>query len=69
MNDLVICERDGDRLDGDWQTCDPVVAGAVVARRADGSAVQAQRDGFIIFPNATAKPGEGICYLGVASRR
>lgn len=69
MNDLVICERDGDRLDGEWRTCDPVEAGAVVARRADGSAVQAQRDGFIIFPNATAKPGEGICYLGVASAR
>ena len=69
MNDLVICERDGDRLEGGWQTCDPVKAGAVVARRADGSAVQAQCDGFIVFPNAKAKPGEGICYLGVASGR
>lgn len=69
MTDLVICEREGDRLEGSWKTGDAVAAGELVARRADGTPVTATRDGFTIFPNATAKPGEGICYLGVKSAR
>lgn len=69
MDDLVICEREGDRLEGAWKTGDRVAAGQLIARRADGTPVTAARDGFAIFPNAAAKPGEGICYLGVESAR
>jgi hypothetical protein len=69
MDDVIICEREGDRLEGNWTTADPVPKGTVIARRADGTPVQARHDGFIIFPNPTAKPGEGICYLGQASAR
>jgi predicted deacylase len=69
MVDLVICEADGDRLEGSWKTGDAVPAGALVARRADGSAVTAPEAGFIIFPNPNAKPGESICHLGIASSR
>jgi predicted deacylase len=69
MVDLVLCEAQGDRLEGSWKTGDRIAAGATIARRADGSAVAAKRDGFTIFPNPTAKPGEGICYLGVVSGR
>lgn len=69
MTDLVICEALGDRLDGSWRTCDPVKAGDIVARRADKSPVRAGSDGYIVFPNAEAKVGEGICYLGVNSSR
>jgi hypothetical protein len=32
-------------------------------------AVEAPHDGFIIFPNHAAKPGEGLCYVGRASTR
>jgi N2-acetyl-L-2,4-diaminobutanoate deacetylase len=69
MDDVIICEREGDRLEGAWKTADPVPKGTVLARRADGAEVRAAHDGFIIFPNAAAKPGEGICYLGRASTR
>jgi len=69
MVDVVICEAEGDKVEGNWKTGDAVPAGAVMARRADGSAVTAPVDGFIIFPSATAKPGEPICHFGVASKR
>jgi predicted deacylase len=69
MADLVICEAEGDRLEGSWKTGDRIAAGQVIARRADGARVTAARDGFTIFPNAAAKPGESICYLGVKSSR
>lgn len=69
MTEIIICETDGDRLEGDWKTGDVVPADSIIARRADGTAVVAPQDGFIIFPNRKAKAGEGICYFGVASSR
>jgi hypothetical protein len=69
MDDLVICEAEGDRVEGSWKTGDRVAKGTPIARRADGSVVTMPRDGFIIFPNPKAKPGEGICYLGTESTR
>ena len=69
MDDLVICEAQGDRLEGSWRTGDRVAKGTPIARRADGTVVPMPRDGFIIFPNPTAHPGEGICYLGTESAR
>jgi predicted deacylase len=69
MDDLVICEAEGDRVEGNWKTGDRVAAGTPIARRADGTVVTMPRDGFIIFPNPRAEPGEGICYLGTESRR
>ncbi|HEV2673590.1 MAG TPA: succinylglutamate desuccinylase/aspartoacylase family protein [Aliidongia sp.] len=67
--DLVICEQDGDRLEGSWKTGDAVAAGQPIARRASGDAVTAPSPGFIIFPSSSAKRGDGICYFGVASDR
>lgn len=69
MTDIIICEKDGDRLEGEWNTGDRVAAGQAFARRADGGAVTAPGDGYLIFPNANAKPGEGICYFGIRSER
>lgn len=70
MDDLVICEAEGDRLEGPgWRTGDRVAKGKPIAVRADGTVVTMPRDGFIIFPNPKAKPGEGICYLGTESTR
>jgi N-alpha-acetyl-L-2,4-diaminobutyrate deacetylase len=69
MADLVICEAQGDRLEGQWKTGDAIATGQIIARRAGGEVVTASENGFVIFPNAKAKPGEGICYLGVASTR
>ncbi len=69
MNELVLCERAGDRLEGSWNTGDAVAAGQLIARREDGSPILAERDSMMIFPNLTPKPGESLCYLGVTSTR
>ncbi|HZH50943.1 MAG TPA: succinylglutamate desuccinylase/aspartoacylase family protein [Microvirga sp.] len=69
VTDLLVCEAEGDRLEGHWKTGDRVAAGQVIARRAGGDALTAPRDGFIIFPNRSPKPGEGLCYFGEVSER
>jgi predicted deacylase len=69
VNDILICEADGDRLEGHWKTGDKVAAGTIIARRANGSPLTAPTPGFIVFPNMTAKPGEGMCYFGVVGTR
>lgn len=69
MDEVILCENDGDKLVGTWKTADPVKAGTQIAVRSCGDKVIAGHDGFIIFPNANAKLGEGICYLGTASER
>ena len=67
--DMFVCEAEGDRIEGAWKTGDAVAAGQVIARRASGDAVEAPGPGYIVFPNRTAKPGDGLCYFGVASPR
>ena len=43
--------------------------GEPIGRRADGSLLQAERDGFIVFPNAEAAPGTEWFYFAVESER
>jgi len=69
MVEVLLCESEGDRAEAGWRTGDAVAAGAVLARRADGSTVTARRDGYIIFPNTAPKLGEAICHVGIASSR
>ena len=66
LADVIVCEREGDRLEGAWKSADAVAAGQTLARRADGQAVVAPRDGFMVFPDPKAEVGKGICYFGVA---
>ena len=67
--DIIVCEAEGDRLEGRWKTGDAVAAGQTFARRADGRPVTAPTPGYLVFPDANAKPGEGLCYFGVDSER
>jgi predicted deacylase len=69
MVEVLLCEAEGDRAEAGWRTGDAVKAGAILARRADGTAVTAPGDGYIIFPNTAPRPGEAICHFGVASDR
>ena len=69
MSDLVICEAEGDRVEGEWKTGDAIAAGRPIVRRANGEVLVAPRDGFAIFPNKTPKPGEAVIYLGETSSR
>ena len=67
--DVLVCEAVGDRLEETWKTGDRVIAGQIIVRRATGEVLKAPEDGFVIFPNYAAKPGDGLCYFGVASTR
>lgn len=67
--DMYVCEREGDRIEVKWKTGDSISAGQILGRRADGTAIEAASNGFIVFPNPRAKPGDGLCYFGVASPR
>ena len=52
-----------------WSSFDPVKAGELIGTRADGSAVKAGEDGYIVFPNPNAQPGQEWFYLARPSRR
>jgi predicted deacylase len=67
--DALVCKAEGDRLEETWGTGDRVDAGQIIIRRANGEGFKAPEDGFIIFPNYAAKPGDGLCYFGVISDR
>ncbi len=74
METLRLCavvdrEHAGDRFARDWASFDPVRAGDVIGVRADGTAVQAESDGFIVFPNVRAEPGAEWFYFARTSDR
>ncbi len=58
-----------DQFTQPWKSFDAVAAGQPIARRADGSAVLAPRDGFIVFPDVSAVPGHEWFYWAQASTR
>jgi uncharacterized protein len=53
----------GDRFAREWSSFDPVRAGDIVGHRHDGTAVTADRDGWIVFPDRNAQPGNEWFYL------
>jgi hypothetical protein len=69
MVDVTLCVSDGDRIDERFGTGDAVSAGQVIAQRASGEPIVAPRDGFLVFPDPTAKPGEVLFYFGVTGER
>lgn len=58
-----------DRFVRDWQSFDAVRAGQVIGHRADGRAVSAPTDGWIVFPNARAGARQEWFYLARPSQR
>jgi L,D-peptidoglycan transpeptidase YkuD (ErfK/YbiS/YcfS/YnhG family)/predicted deacylase len=67
--DAVWCFSEGDRLEKPWTTGDAVAKGDIIARRADGKALEAPRDGFVIFPNPEPKLFTELFYFGEKSER
>ncbi|MEW5966902.1 MAG: succinylglutamate desuccinylase/aspartoacylase family protein [Pseudomonadota bacterium] len=59
----------GDAFARDWASFDRVRAGEVVGSRHDGTPVTADSDGYIVFPNPAALPGQEWFYLARASAR
>lgn len=58
-----------DQFVREWATFDPVARGEPIGQRQDGSLLHADRDGFIVFPNAEALPGTEWFYFAVTSER
>ncbi len=59
----------GDRFAREWKSYEPLQAGDLIAHRADGSPIRAPDDGFIVFPNPTAVPGNEWFYFARRSER
>jgi predicted deacylase len=58
-----------DQFVREWATFDRVARGEPIGVRADGRVLHAERDGFIVFPNAEALPGTEWFYFAVESDR
>ncbi len=58
-----------DALARAWASFDPVRAGETVGTRHDGTPVAAERDGYVVFPNPDAAPGQEWFYLACRSNR
>ncbi|WP_413897249.1 succinylglutamate desuccinylase/aspartoacylase family protein [Rhodoferax sp.] len=58
-----------DRFSQAWASYDVVAAGAPIAVRHDGTSVLAPRDGYIVFPDANAQPGNEWFYFAHRSSR
>ncbi|MBT9568085.1 MAG: succinylglutamate desuccinylase/aspartoacylase family protein [Thiobacillus sp.] len=52
-----------------WASFDPVKAGEVIGTRHSGEMVTAKQDGYIVFPNPKALPGQEWFYLARPSTR
>jgi uncharacterized protein len=59
----------GDRFARDWASYDPLREGELIGTRADGAALRAPADGFIVFPNPAASPGNEWFYFARRSTR
>ncbi len=58
-----------DQFVREWATFDAVAKGEPIGVREDGTLLHAERDGFIVFPNAEALPGTEWFYFAVESDR
>jgi uncharacterized protein len=52
-----------DRFSREWSSFDRLVKGDVIATRHDGTVIVAERDGWIVFPDAKSQPGHEWFYL------
>ncbi|WP_296895554.1 succinylglutamate desuccinylase/aspartoacylase family protein [Thiobacillus sp.] len=58
-----------DQFVRDWASFDRVHAGEIIGTRHDGTPVAADREGYIVFPNPNAQPGQEWFYLAKPSAR
>ena len=59
----------GDRFVREWSSYQSVSAGEPIGERADGTVLRAPADGFIVFPNPNAQPGNEWFYFARRSAR
>jgi predicted deacylase len=69
LEDVIDLEHEGDTFVREWKSFDPLKAGELIGHRHDGSEVRASSDGFIVFPNPRALPGNEWYYFARLSSR
>jgi len=63
MFDVIDKAHEGDTFSREWASFNPLTRGDVIGTRHDGSVLTVPHDGFILFPDAGAKPGNEWFYL------
>ena len=63
LREVVDRKHADDQFSRAWTSFDPLKKGDVVATRHDGTVIAAPSDGWIVFPDAKAKPGNEWFYL------
>ncbi len=61
--DVTDREHAGDSFTRAWRSFDAVKAGEVIGTRHSGAEVKAPHDGFVVFPNPRAEPGQEWFYM------
>ena len=67
--DVIDRAHESDHFTQPWKSFDPVTAGQIIGHRHDGSKVTAPADGFVVFPNPGALPGNEWFYFAQRSAR
>lgn len=67
--DVIDMEHPADSFTREWASFDRVRQGEVIGHRHGGAPVHAPGDGYIVFPNPRALPGNEWFYFGVDSER
>lgn len=63
LREVVDRQHAEDRFSRGWTSFDPVATGDVIATRKDGAVLTAPKDGWIVFPDARALPGNEWFYF------
>lgn len=63
LREVVDRAHPGDRFSREWSSFDRLAKGDVIATRHDGTVIAADRDGWIVFPDAKALPGNEWFYF------
>ena len=63
MYEVIDKAHDGDTFSREWASFNPLKRGEIIGTRHDGTVLTAPHDGFILFPDAGAKPGNEWFYL------
>ena len=69
LYDVIDRHDEADAFVRGWSSFDAIDAGDRIGARGDGRPVCADRDGFIVFPNVKAVPGQEWFYLAERSTR
>jgi predicted deacylase len=63
LHEVIDKAHEADRFSRQWASFDPLKKGDVIGTRHDGTVLTAPEDGWIVFPDVGAKPGNEWFYL------